>query len=131
AGMPAVSVCMGCHAQIRTQSPQLEPVRNAYAGTATLAWRRVTRLPDFVFFDHSAHVTHGVGCPTCHGDVAHMARVYAVETFTMKFCLDCHRAPRIATTADDYDWAAPSSAEQQRYFAKTAAPGTDCSTCHR
>lgn len=138
AGVPAVSLCMGCHGQIWTESPELEPVRRAYFNGAPLAWERVTRLPHFVFFDHASHVTRGVGCVTCHGHVDSMAEVYAVEPFTMKFCLDCHRAPeprlqprdRVA----DFDWQ-PSAAATARVRAELAAdpvhPGTDCTTCHR
>jgi hypothetical protein len=111
AGMPAVSVCMGCHAQVWPDSPELEPVRAAYFGDATLAWERVTRLPHFVFFDHSSHVNQGVACASCHGRIDSMPQVYAVNTFTMKFCLDCHRSQAVA--------------EQGLH------PGTDCTTCHR
>src|SRR5262245_20265956 len=30
AGIPTVSVCMGCHGQVWNQSPRLEPVRTAF-----------------------------------------------------------------------------------------------------
>jgi hypothetical protein len=128
AGIPAVSVCMGCHAQIWQLSPELAPIRAAYAGTKTLAWRRVTRLPDFVFFDHSAHTNRGVPCVNCHGRVDTMPQVYAVEPFNMKFCLDCHRSPagRVGAAADvlDPEWTPPARAPDVH-------PRVDCTTCHR
>ncbi len=51
------------------------------------------QLPGFVYFDHSAHVTHGVGCVECHGRVDTMGAVYPVAPLTMQWCLDCHRDP--------------------------------------
>jgi hypothetical protein len=128
AGMPAVSVCMGCHAQIWQHSAELEPVRAAFAGQRTLSWQRVTRLPDFVFFDHSAHTNAGVACTSCHGRVDAMPQVYAVNAFNMQFCLDCHRNPRGRVGAServlDVDWTPPARAPDVH-------PPTDCTTCHR
>ena len=138
AGVPAVSLCMGCHNQIWTESPELEPVRRAYFEGAPLAWERVTRLPHFVFFDHASHVTRGVGCVTCHGQVDSMAEVYAVEPFTMKFCLDCHREPerslrpRSEVASVDFQPSPESSARVRSELAAAPVhPGTDCTTCHR
>jgi hypothetical protein len=137
AGMPAVSLCMGCHAQVWTNSAELEPVRKAYFEAAPLAWERVTRLPHFVFFDHSVHVSKGVGCVSCHGRVDQMAQVYAVNSFTMGFCLDCHRAPEAALRPldkiTDMEWARSSSDESGSALRRKydVHPGTDCTTCHR
>ena len=138
AGMPASSVCMGCHSQIWTDSPELAPVRQAYFTDAPLAWNRVTRLPQFVYFDHSIHVAKGVGCVSCHGRVDEMAEVYAVHSFTMDFCLDCHRAPdsrlRPPAQVANMQWqptepASEIGARVRRRF--NVAPATDCTTCHR
>ncbi|HEY2408812.1 MAG TPA: cytochrome c3 family protein [Polyangiaceae bacterium] len=133
AGMPAVSVCMGCHAQIWGHSPELEPVRNAYFSGARLEWQRVTRVPDFVFFDHSVHTNNGVACTSCHGRVDQMAQVYSVEAFNMDFCLDCHRHPagrvRPVEHVLDPDWRPPSGRALEH--TPEVQPRTDCTTCHR
>ena len=50
-------------------------------------------LPDFVYFDHSIHVAKGVGCTTCHGQIAEMPLTYRAGTLYMSWCLDCHRQP--------------------------------------
>lgn len=110
AGVPATSVCMGCHSQIWTTSPELAAVRASYFEGTPIRWARVNALPDFVFFDHSVHVNHGVACETCHGNVDQMGQVYAARSLTMSFCLDCHRN-------------APA-----RYGARAL---TDCTHCHR
>lgn len=93
AGLPPTELCMGCHAQVWNESELLEPVRRSYFSGLPIPWRRVHRLADFVFFDHSVHVTYGIGCVRCHGRVDRMARVYQVAPLTMGWCLDCHRNP--------------------------------------
>jgi hypothetical protein len=132
AGVPPTERCLGCHSQIWSESPLLEPVWMSYRSGDSIPWVRVHRLPDFVYFDHSAHVTKGVGCASCHGPVDRMARVYQWAPLTMQWCLDCHRSPeprlrpQAAITAmvsmppREADWDVPE-----------VSPGTTCSTCHR
>jgi hypothetical protein len=92
AGVPAATVCMGCHDQVFPDSAKLAPVRRAEATGVDLAWQRVNRLPDFVYFDHSIHVTgKQIACATCHGAVEDMPAVVQVRPLTMGWCLDCHR----------------------------------------
>lgn len=138
AGVPATEVCMGCHAQVWNESPLLEPVRRSYFSDRPIPWRRVHHLPDFVFFDHSVHVSYGIGCVRCHGRVDRMARVYQVAPLTMGWCLDCHRSPPLRP-------AEPSVAPEQRTMwgatVGQLTPETDggraithlttCSACHR
>lgn len=116
AGVPATSVCMGCHSQIWTQSPELEPVRASLRTGKPIEWQRVDNLPDHVFFDHSAHVGKGVTCDRCHGDVSRMAIVYQERTLLMGDCLDCHRHPEKELPTD---------------VAAKVHPPTDCTGCHR
>src|SRR4051812_45014419 len=93
AGIPSTDKCMGCHSQIWSQSPMLEPVRRSYFSGMPIPWNRVHDLPDFVYFNHAIHVNKGVGCGTCHGRVDRMPFVYQASSLTMGWCLDCHRAP--------------------------------------
>src|SRR3954447_24653208 len=62
AGMPSTHTCMSCHSQIWNDSRKLELVRASYNTGVPIAWTRVHDLPDFVYFNHSMHVTKGVGC---------------------------------------------------------------------
>ena len=91
AGVPASEVCMGCHAQIWSNSPLLENVRRSYFSGQPLPWNRVHDLGDFAYFDHAVHVQRGLGCVTCHGRVDQMGRLEKVAPLTMQWCLDCHR----------------------------------------
>ncbi|MBI4463277.1 MAG: cytochrome c3 family protein, partial [Acidobacteria bacterium] len=59
--------------------------------THPLAWVRVHKLPDYVYFDHRAHVNAGVECQRCHGPVETMERVRQVEDLSMGWCVNCHR----------------------------------------
>lgn len=117
AGVPPTQVCMGCHSQVYAESARLEPVRASYFAKNPIPWNRVHRLPDFVYFDHSVHVTRGVDCTACHGNVDGMARVYPVAPLTMNWCLDCHRHPNehIGHAAEGTPYAPP----------------VNCSACHR
>lgn len=58
---------------------------------SSIPWVRVHNLPDYVYFDHRAHVAAGVTCQRCHGPIESMERVRQVESLSMGWCLDCHR----------------------------------------
>jgi hypothetical protein len=139
AGVPATSVCMGCHAQVWPSSPELLALRESYFRGEKLVWMRVNALPEHVFFNHSIHVAKGVGCVSCHGRVDLMGQVYQVESLSMGWCLDCHRDPvghlRPPEEVTNMTWSpAPKTQEevgraiQAKY---DVHPTTDCSGCHR
>jgi hypothetical protein len=96
AGIPSSEICMSCHSQIWTNSPLLEPVRKSYETGTPLRWVRVNHVPEFVYFNHSIHVTRGVSCNTCHGAVQEMQITWKGNAFQMAWCLECHRAPERA-----------------------------------
>jgi hypothetical protein len=136
AGVPGASVCMSCHAQVWNGSALLEPVRASAFSGRPIAWERVNRLPGFVYFDHQAHVSHGVGCVSCHGRVDQMAEVFAAEPLTMQFCIDCHRDPASRLRPDDkitdMAWTPPGPETGRAIQRKKAInPPTECSGCHR
>ena len=140
AGVPPTETCMTCHSQIWTNADMLEPVRHSWLSHQPIAWHQVNRLPDYVFFDHSIHVTKGVGCTTCHGDVDSMPLMRQVAPLTMQWCLDCHRDPtpnlRPANEVFATDWSPPpDQADKGRalLIANHIRTDnlTDCSVCHR
>jgi predicted CXXCH cytochrome family protein len=135
AGVPSTEVCMGCHAQIWNQSPLLEVVRRSYFSGTPINWKRVHDLPDFVYFDHSVHVTQGIDCVHCHGDVGRMPRVMQVQPLTMGWCVDCHRESAIAIpppSAPVNAWTATLDMLSDAPATNRAiTPLTTCTACHR
>lgn len=135
ASVPPTELCMNCHSQIWTASPLLAPVRESFFSGRPIDWKRVHKLPDHVYFDHSIHVAKGVGCVSCHGRVDEMAQVARAAPLTMGWCLDCHRNPephlRPRDRITDMTWN-PSPGEGER-LARENGVGrlTNCSTCHR
>ncbi len=108
-----------------------------------MQWRRVHDLPDYVYFNHSAHVRRGVSCVSCHGRVDKMEKVTQVEPLSMGWCLKCHRNPekflRPLDQVTNMDWKPEDykpgwtqeqvGAELRKKY--NLNPSTDCSTCHR
>ena len=54
---------------------------------------QVHDLPDFVYFNHSIHVSKGIGCQSCHGQIEQMPLVWMANSLNMEWCLECHREP--------------------------------------
>jgi hypothetical protein len=138
AGIPPTQTCMNCHSQIWNQSPELEAVRESFRSGKSLEWVRVHDLPEFVYFNHSAHVNKGMGCSTCHGRVDRMPLVWQEKSLQMEWCLECHRAPEkfVRQQGEVFNAAYEPPADQvergrelvKQYGLK---PRTSCSTCHR
>jgi hypothetical protein len=139
AGLPPTYTCMTCHSQIWTQAALLAPVRTSFTSNTPLRWRRLTDLPDYVYFNHGIHIAKGVGCASCHGDVAGMSMTYKAKPLTMGFCLDCHRnpgprlRPRAALFQTNWHRTAqtPSPAALLALYHVPDRNLTDCSLCHR
>ena len=136
--VPTTETCMNCHARIKTKSPLLQPVRDSWANETPIKWVNVHDLPDFVYFNHSAHVSRGVGCVSCHGRVDTMERIQQVSTLSMGWCLNCHRDPaphlRPVESVTDMTWEPPEDARV--YGARlqeinNIKPRDECSSCHR
>ena len=71
----------------------LAPVRRSLAEHTPITWQRVNNLPDYAYFNYPIRVVKGVGCSSCHGNVAEMPLMYKAASMTMGWCLDCHRNP--------------------------------------
>jgi hypothetical protein len=154
AGIPPTRTCMNCHSQIWTNADLLEPVRASYRSGESLQWTRVNELPDFVYFNHSIHISKGVGCNTCHGPVDRMPLMYQQESLQMEWCLGCHRQPQnhlrprdqvfnmhyreptstspVVVDGQSYtDQADLGMALVKKYKVRSVLDITSCSTCHR
>jgi menaquinone reductase, multiheme cytochrome c subunit len=138
ASVPPAETCMNCHQTIFTESAKLLLVRESHATGKAIPWVRVHDLPDYAYFDHSAHVRAGIGCVSCHGRVDRMEVVAQREALTMSWCLDCHRNPephlRPLDQVTSMDWTPaedPSVLGRRLREVHTIDPSTDCTTCHR
>jgi hypothetical protein len=120
----------------------LEPVRASFRENIPIQWERVHDLPEYAYFNHSIHIAKGIGCASCHGDVANMPAVYQENTLQMEWCLSCHRdpAPNIRPQSEIYNtsWNPGNiTPEQQREVdekikkLRSQEILTSCSTCHR
>lgn len=146
AGIPATEICMNCHSVIWSDSPKLATVRESYRSGESIPWTRVTDLPDFVRFDHSVHVQKGVACIVCHGNMAQMPLAWRDHAMTMRWCLDCHRAPEVhlaprsevfrtsltatRTSTNARPENISDSSESDLMAKYQVRRPTDCSACH-
>lgn len=141
AGVPSTDTCMSCHSQLWNDAPMLAPVRESLSTGKPLQWNRVHDLPDYVYFNHSIHVSKGIGCSTCHGRLDQMPLTRKTQTLYMKWCLDCHRAPqnymRPREKIYDMSWQPPADQEVTgqklvaQYHVDQSGRLTNCGTCHR
>ncbi len=155
AALPPVATCMNCHSQVKKDSDVLMPIRKAYAeNDDSVHWTRVHNLPDYVYFNHMAHVNAAIGCETCHGRIDQMTKVYQAKPLTMGWCIDCHRNPepylRDPKNVTKMGYDDPTSephrmpgegleiAKRNQIFEVNDDPATrtpraplNCSTCHR
>ncbi len=132
AGMPSTETCMTCHSQLFTDSPMLEPVRASFASGVPIAWNRVHDLPEFTYFHHGIHVSNGIDCAQCHGEVADMALVHKVETLHMEWCLECHRETQPTLPPPLPQWTGPGEESVVHHALEHPVnPLTNCSVCHR
>ncbi len=104
--IPSAAVCMNCHNYVKTDSPHIKKLKEAYDAGQPIQWINVHVMPDFVYFNHEAHIAKGVSCSHCHGNIQDMEVVRQVMPISMGWCVNCHRSQ---------DPPAP----------------IDCSTCHR
>lgn len=89
--LPSLNICMNCHLTIKTDSPWIKKITDAYMEDKAIAWQKVHLLPDFVKFSHFHHIKAGKECTTCHGPVESMDVVYQHSNLSMGWCVNCHR----------------------------------------
>ena len=120
AGIPASAKCWGCHQQIQktldsqqpnTKFPLLKPLVAAVKSQEPVQWVPVAIVPDFVQFNHRAHVAAGQNCENCHGDMTKVTIAQNPQVMNMGWCLACH---------------VKNAGEDQVKLVKL----TDCGTCH-
>jgi cytochrome c2 len=158
AGIPSLNVCMNCHKSISevaetTATPEYskafydaqiqklykavgwDAASQSYTGkTEPVKWVRIHNLPDFVYFNHSQHVTvAGIECQTCHGPVQEFEIMKQFSPLTMGWCVDCHRKTDVKMEGNEY-YAKIHEELSKKYGVDklTAAQmgGLECGKCH-
>lgn len=140
AAIPATQTCMNCHSMIKTDSEKLKLVRESFATGKPVEWVKVHDLPDYAYFNHSAHINKGIGCVTCHGRIDQMEVVEQAKPLSMGWCIDCHREPErhlrpldqiTNMTWEPTDQLALGTELKEKLKVHPVSYMTACSTCHR
>ncbi len=159
-GIPSVNVCMNCHKNINefTGSPDstyveyskefytaeiqkiyeaagYDPATQTYSGEEKpVKWVRIHNMPDFVYFNHSQHVSvAGLECQTCHGPVETMEVMKQFSPLTMGWCIDCHRKTEVKMEGNEYYEKIHSELSKKYGVQKLTVAqmgGTECAKCH-
>ena len=158
AGIPSLNVCMNCHKNISEVSDttatadhskafydgEIQKLYKAvgwdqttqkYTGkTQPVKWVRIHNLQDFVYFNHSQHVTvAGIECQTCHGPVQTYEVQKQFAPLTMGWCITCHRKTEVKMEGNDYYTKIHEELSKKYGVDKLTAAqmgGLECGKCH-
>ncbi|MDO7852738.1 cytochrome c3 family protein [Hymenobacter convexus] len=134
ANIPSANICMNCHSQIKTESPEIKKIYRAIERKQPIQWVRIHNLPDLAYFNHSQHTqVAGLQCQTCHGPIQNMEVVYQYSALTMGWCINCHREMPINSKDNKYYdnlVKLHDSKNAGAPFTVSSNGGTECSKCH-
>ncbi|WNH14311.1 cytochrome c3 family protein [Thalassobellus suaedae] len=156
-GIPSLNVCMNCHKSIYEYNGETTPeyskefydgeIKKLYAAVGwddadqkytgdsqPVKWVRIHNLPDFVYFNHSQHVTvAGVECQTCHGPIETMEVAEQFAPLTMGWCIECHRTTNVNIKDNDYYKKIHEELSKKygvKEFTEAEMGGLECGKCH-
>ena len=158
-GIPSLNVCMNCHKNISEYNGEQDLAKGytkefydgeiaklydavgwddadqSYTGLEKpVKWIRIHNLPDFVYFNHSQHVTvAGVDCQKCHGPVEEMEILEQYSPLTMGWCIDCHRETNVDMENNEYYEKIHEELSKKYDVEKLTAAelgGLECGKCH-
>lgn len=149
--VPTSQTCNNCHRAggVQWDNPKLAVLRHSVENNEPIRWVRIHQAPDYVYFNHSAHVNRGVSCYSCHGKVNEMEVVFQAESQSMGWCLECHRSPenfiRPVQEVYNLNWTIEDETGKGSRFAGMTQqemgkilveewrvhPPTNCAGCHR
>jgi mono/diheme cytochrome c family protein len=144
ANIPSANICMNCHQQIKTESPEIQkiyaaidfdPETQTYGNNKKpIEWVRIHNLPDLAYFNHAQHVNvGGLECQTCHGEIQEMEVVYQESTLTMGWCINCHRETQVNAEGNAYYdklLELHNSENPKEPMKVEDIGGLECSKCH-
>jgi len=97
AGAPPLAVCMECHKNVKTDSPEIKILTEHWQKQDPVVWSKIHLLPWHVQFNHKRHIAANVDCAVCHGEVKTMMQVRQVRSLEMGWCVSCHRENKAPT----------------------------------
>jgi hypothetical protein len=93
AGRPSIEICLECHEEAVTDSPEEAKIRDYAKDKKDIPWNRLYQLADHVFFTHHRHIVEGgLDCEVCHGKIGETDKPPSkpLKTLSMSDCMDCH-----------------------------------------
>lgn len=138
--IPNTQTCMNCHQQVKKDSPALAVLRESWETGKPVPWVWIHKTPDYVYFNHAAHVNRGISCASCHGQINKMQVVWHDKPHSMSWCLECHRQPekniRPIKEVFNLNWQPENEKAQMEMGKKLVEewniqPPLDCAGCHR
>lgn len=160
AGIPSLNVCMNCHKNISEfqgdkDSTYVEYTKEFYTAeiqklydavgwdksaqkytgkTKPVKWVRIHNLQDFVYFNHSQHVSvAGLECQKCHGPVETFEVMKQHSPLTMGWCVNCHRETNVKVEGNAYYEKIHAELSKKYGVDKLTAAqmgGLECGKCH-
>lgn len=156
-GIPSLNICMNCHMNIGEYNGETsakyskdfydkeiqklyaatgwDPAKQAYVNESKpVKWVRIHNLPDFVYFNHSQHVSvAGVECQKCHGEIQEMEIVEQYAPLTMGWCINCHRETNVNLKGNAY-YEKIHEQLKEKYgvesFKASEMGALECGKCH-
>ncbi|WP_430410344.1 cytochrome c3 family protein [Kordia sp.] len=156
-GIPSLNICMNCHMNIGEYNGETsakyskdfydkeiqkiyeatgwDPAEQAYVNEPKpVKWVRIHNLPDFVYFNHSQHVSvAGVDCQKCHGEIEAMEIVEQHAPLTMGWCINCHRDTDVNVKGNAY-YEKIHEQLKEKYgvesFKASQMGALECGKCH-
>lgn len=160
AGIPSLNVCMNCHKNISEfqgdkDSTYVEYTKEFYTAEIQklydavgwdkstqkytgkqkpVKWVRIHNLQDFVYFNHSQHVSvAGIECQKCHGPVETFEIMKQHSPLTMGWCVNCHRETAVKVEGNAYYEKIHAELSKKYGVDKLTAAqmgGLECGKCH-
>ena len=133
ANIPSANICMNCHGQIKTESPEIQKIYAAIEQNRPIEWVRVHNLPDLAYFNHAQHVAVGnQECETCHGEIKEMEVVQQYAPLTMGWCINCHKETNVNTKGNAYydNLVELHSQHTKEPLKVEDIGGLECAKCH-
>lgn len=94
ATLPSAETCLNCHKSSPNSDQEEVAAWDASIQKGGFQWKKMTSVPDHVFFSHRRHTKLGkLSCVTCHGDVQDKTVPPSLPLIRIKMdlCIDCHQ----------------------------------------